>query len=75
MVWSGIVRNVSLGERSLGPLTDPIKSFSEVVSNMKKTYTYIFNAPDYYIKTKEADETNINKLNYIKLGAGNWLLI
>ncbi len=64
MVWSGIVRNVSLGERSLGPLTDPIKSFSEVLSNIKKTYTYIFNAPDYYIKTKEADKTNINKLNY-----------
>ena len=64
MVWSGIVRNVSLGERSLGVLTDPIKTFSEVLSNIKKTYIYIFKAPDYYIETKDADALDINKLNY-----------
>ncbi|TYA60130.1 arylsulfotransferase family protein [Formosa maritima] len=64
MVWSGIIRNVSLGERSLGPFTNPIKSFSEVLSNIKKTYTYIFRAPDYYIKTKETDLLDVNNLNY-----------
>lgn len=64
MVWSGIVRNVSLGEKSLGFLTEPIKSFSEGVSNIKRTYTYIFNAPDYYIKTKKTDALDINSLSY-----------
>ncbi|PWI30621.1 hypothetical protein DI383_04000 [Flavobacteriaceae bacterium LYZ1037] len=64
MVWSGLVRNVSLGERSLGILTEPVKSFSEVLSNIKKTYTYIFKAPDYYIKTKDTDALNINNLDY-----------
>lgn len=64
MVWSGIIRNVSLGEKSLGPLTNPIKSFSEVLSNIKKTYTYIFKAPDYYIKTKDEDKLDVNNLNY-----------
>ncbi|MCX7551131.1 arylsulfotransferase family protein [Xanthomarina sp. F2636L] len=64
MVWSGIVRNVTLGERSLGVLTEPIKGFSEVVSNMKKAYKYIFKAPDYYIETRDQDTLNINKLDY-----------
>ena len=64
MVWSGIVRNVTLGEKTMGLLTQPIKVFSEGVSNMKKAYTYIFKAPDYYIKTKDQDTLNINKLNY-----------
>ncbi|PWK20388.1 arylsulfotransferase family protein [Xanthomarina spongicola] len=64
MVWSGIVRNVSLGERSLGVLTEPVKTFSETLSNIKKTYTYIFKAPEYYIKTKDADALDINSLSY-----------
>lgn len=64
MIWSGIVRNVSLGERSFGVLSGPIKGFSEVVSNMKKTYTYIFKAPDYYLKTNDKDSLIINKLSY-----------
>ena len=55
---------MTLGEKTLGILTQPIKVFSEGVSNMKKAYTYIFEAPDYYIKTKDQDTLNINKLNY-----------
>ena len=68
MLWSGIVRNVTLGERSLGFLTEPIKSFSEVISNTKKAYTYFFVAPDYYIKTKESDLVEINNLSYNLFG-------
>lgn len=64
MIWSGIVRNVTLGGSSMGPLTAPIKSFSEGISSMKKTYNYIANAPDYYIKTKKEDSYEINNLNY-----------
>ncbi|WP_223032506.1 arylsulfotransferase family protein [Hanstruepera marina] len=64
MIWSGVIRNVTLGGTSMGPLTTPIKSFSEGISNMKRTYEYIVNAPDYYIKTKEEDREGINNLGY-----------
>lgn len=64
MVWSGVVRNVTLGGTSMGPLARPIKLFSEGVSNIKKTYNYFANAPEYYIRTKSDDSLEINNLNY-----------
>ncbi len=68
MLWSGIVRNVALGQRSFGPLTDPIKSFSELPSNMKAAYHHYLVAPEYYLKTKEEDQQNINNLTYDLFG-------
>lgn len=64
MLWSGIIRNVTLGEKSMGLLTAPIKSFSEVMSNMKKAYKFFLVAPDYYIKTNDSDKNDINNLQY-----------
>lgn len=64
MLWSSIVRNITLGQRSMGPLTEPIKSFSEVTSNIKKAYKYYLEAPDYYLKTRNLDKEEINNLNY-----------
>lgn len=64
MIWSGIVRNVALGGTSMGPLNTPIKSFSEGLSDMKRTYEYIVHAPDYYIKTKDEDSQEVNNLDY-----------
>ena len=64
IIWSGIVRNVVLGQRLAGPFADIIKSFSEVPSNMKMAYNHFFNAPDYYVKTKKKDEEDINSLSY-----------
>jgi hypothetical protein len=64
MLWSGLIRNVTLGEKSMGSLSGPIKSFSEVVSNMKKAYKFLFVAPDYYLKTKDVDKKEINNLQY-----------
>jgi hypothetical protein len=64
MVWSGIVRNVTLGEQTLGALVQPIKSFSEMLSNMKQAFNHYLVAPSYYLKTSEADLKEINKLTY-----------
>lgn len=69
MLWSGIVRNVTLGQRSLGVLTDPIKSFSELPSNMKSAYNHFLIAPEYYLKTSEEDKIDINELSYDLYGA------
>ena len=69
MLWSGIVRNAALGQRAAGPLTGPIKAFSEIPSNMKMAYNHFFNAPEYYIKTKEKDLSNVNKLDYDLYGS------
>ena len=62
MLWSGIVRNITLGQRALGPLTKPIKTFSELPSNMKAAYNHFLVAPEYYLKTKEGDQKDINNL-------------
>jgi len=69
MLWSGMVRNVTLGQRTLGPLTDPIKSFSELPSNMKAAYNHFLVAPEYYLKTKEGDKEDINNLTYDLYGS------
>ncbi len=69
MLWSGIVRNVTLGQRTLGPLTDPIKSFSELPSNVKAAYNHFLVAPEYYLKTKEQDKEDINRLTYDLYGS------
>lgn len=68
MIWSAMVRNVTLGSNSLGPLTEPIKTFSKVPSDMKKTYKYLFEAPDYYLETKQEDEQEVNNLTYDLFG-------
>ena len=64
MIWSGVVRNVTLGQRSVGFLSEPIKSFSEMLSNTKKAYNHYLKAPKYYLKTKDSDKQDINNLNY-----------
>jgi hypothetical protein len=64
MIWSGIVRNVALGQRSVGFLSEPIKAYSEMLSNMKKAYLHYLKAPKYYIETKEIDLQEINNLTY-----------
>ena len=64
MIWSGIVRNVVLGEQTLGIFVKPIKSFSEMLSNMKQAYTHYLVAPSYYLKTNEEDLEDINNLTY-----------
>ena len=69
MLWSGVVRNAALGQRAAGPLTGPIKTFSELPSNMKMAYNHFFRAPEYYIKTKEGDLEDINKLSYDLYGS------
>ena len=69
MLWSGAVRNVTLGQRTLGPLTGPIKSFSELPSNMKAAYNHFLVAPEYYLKTKESDKESINNLTYDLYGS------
>ena len=69
MLWSGIIRNVTLGQRTLGPLTEPIKSFSELPSNMKAAYNHFVVAPEYYLKTKDADKEDINNLTYDLYGS------
>lgn len=69
MLWSGVVRNAALGQRAAGPLTGPIKTFSEIPSNMKMAYNHFFRAPEYYIKTKEGDLEDINKLSYDLCGS------
>jgi hypothetical protein len=69
MLWSGIVRNAALGQRAAGPLTGPIKSFSEIPSNMKMAYNHFFHAPEYYLKTKAEDSNDINNLDYDLYGS------
>lgn len=69
MIWSGIVRHVTLGQRTFGSLTEPVKKFSELPSDMKAAYNFIFLAPDYYLKTKDADKETINKLSYDLYGS------
>jgi len=64
MIWSGVVRNVTLGQRSAGFLSEPIKSFSEMLSNTKRAYNHYLKAPKYYLKTKDSDKQDINKLSY-----------
>ncbi len=64
MIWSGIIRNVTLGQRTMGPLTQPIKSYSEVLSDMKKAYNHFLRAPEYYLSTRDEDKEDINKLTY-----------
>lgn len=64
MIWSGVVRNVTLGEQTLGVLVKPIKSFSEMLSNMKMAFTHYLVAPSYYLKTNEEDLKDINNLTY-----------
>ncbi|WP_431156876.1 arylsulfotransferase family protein [Winogradskyella poriferorum] len=68
MLWSGIVRNVALGQRAAGPITGPIKTFSELPSNMKMAYKHYFQAPEYYLKTRAEDVNEINNLTYDLFG-------
>lgn len=68
MFWSALIRNITFGQKSLGPLTDPVKKFSEIPSNFKRVYTYYFKAPDWYLKTSEADAEDINNLTYDLFG-------
>mgnify|MGYP000445204342 FL=1 len=69
MLWSGIVRNAALGQNAAGPLTAPIRAFSEIPSNMKMAYNHYFRAPEYYLKTKEKDLSDINSLSYDLYGS------
>ncbi len=69
MLWSGIVRNAALGQNAAGPLTDPIRAFSEIPSNMKMAFNHFFRAPEYYLKTKERDLKDINNLSYDLYGS------
>ncbi|MBC2843564.1 arylsulfotransferase family protein [Winogradskyella flava] len=69
MLWSGIVRNAALGQRAAGPLTGPIKTFSEIPSNMKMAYNHFFRAPQYYLKTNAEDVNDINNLSYNLYGS------
>lgn len=67
MIWSGIIRNLTLGGNSLGPLSSTVRDFSELTSEMKQVYKHYMIAPDYYLKTPD-DFKEINNLQYDLFG-------
>jgi hypothetical protein len=64
MIWSGIIRNVVSGGNGIGFLTNSIKAFAEMPSNIKIAVKQFVYAPAYYLKTSDFDTKDINTLTY-----------